>query len=340
MLYELNVLVNGNSCKVHYHNGNAYIEAKHGSEYEIEIKNHSGNRILAVGSVDGLSYIDGKPATEKSIGYVVNSYSNIKVKGFRYSDEEVGAFKFTNKDGSYAADKGNNLKTNCGVIGVKIISEKINNKMAEFLQALQNRKDSANNNYITTPWIAPKIPNRSPAGPNERPYHWDLNKVYCSTGLDKSTPTQSELTRTLRSHNIGQSVTGNWENNNSIQTNTEYSMCNDTITNSTIHTANFLQWDPTDVNPTTECIVTYQSFSPEPERQKAEFDMGTTWGTKKNQSVSYIDFEQDVEVSSLTIYYASRDALIEMGIIKKSNIALPKAFISESHAVPPKGWRG
>jgi hypothetical protein len=54
---------------------------------------------------------------------VVDPYSKVEIKGFRYSDDNVGAFEFTRKkdNDSYAATKGN--QKNCGVIGFRLYNE-------------------------------------------------------------------------------------------------------------------------------------------------------------------------------------------------------------------------
>lgn len=124
MSINVNVLVNGHNCKQYNHEEKCFIEAKENSEYEIEIKNNNYFRVLAIVSVDGLSVISGKSAGKNNdSGYVINSYDNLKIKGFRYSNDAVGAFKFTLKEDSYAASKGNNSEKNCGIIGVKIYDE-------------------------------------------------------------------------------------------------------------------------------------------------------------------------------------------------------------------------
>jgi len=80
--------------------------------------------IYSTALIYGLNVLTGEPSTEKDSGYVINSYDNLRIKGFRYSDEKVGAFKFVTKCKSYAADKGGDFAQNCGVIGVRLYSEK------------------------------------------------------------------------------------------------------------------------------------------------------------------------------------------------------------------------
>jgi hypothetical protein len=122
--FDINVLVNGNRCKFYHHDGKTFIEAKHGSEYELEIKNNTWRRVLCLSSVDGLSVLNGTPATDSDPGYVIPAYSPLRIKGFRYSNDEVAAFKFTTKGNSYAHNTGGcEAARNCGVIGFKIWSE-------------------------------------------------------------------------------------------------------------------------------------------------------------------------------------------------------------------------
>jgi hypothetical protein len=121
--FEINVLVNGRRVKHYTHQGKTYVESKEGSNYTLEVKNNTPNRILVVSSVDGLSVLSGQPASDSDTGYVVDAYSRMEIKGFRYSDDAVGSFEFTSKrkNDSYAATKGN--QQNCGIIGVRVFNE-------------------------------------------------------------------------------------------------------------------------------------------------------------------------------------------------------------------------
>ena len=122
-LYSIEVLVNGNTCKQYNHGGKIFIEAKNGSEYEIKINNNSWARKLAVSAVDGLNVLTGETASTEDSGYLINAYDSLRIKGFRYNDDKVGAFKFSSKSKSYASSKGD--ATNAGVIGVKLFDEVI-----------------------------------------------------------------------------------------------------------------------------------------------------------------------------------------------------------------------
>lgn len=121
--YSAHILVNGRKVKEYRHNGLTFIEAKEGTEFAIEVKNHQHSRVLAILSVDGIDVIDGKPATEKSRGYVVNGNNAGTYSGFRKSDTEVGAFQFVTGEKSYATEKGKGK--NNGIIAIKLIAEKV-----------------------------------------------------------------------------------------------------------------------------------------------------------------------------------------------------------------------
>lgn len=122
--FDVNVLVNGNRCKFYHYQGRTYIQANHGSEYELEIKNNTWSRVLCLSSVDGLNVLTGETAKEDDAGYVIPSYSPLRIKGFRYSNNEVASFKFTDKHNSYAQSQGGNeAAQNCGVIGFKLYNE-------------------------------------------------------------------------------------------------------------------------------------------------------------------------------------------------------------------------
>lgn len=109
--------------KEYGHGGLTYVESRDGQEFAIIFRNNSASRILAVPSVDGLCTLDGQPATAQSRGYVVPAYSSVEVKGWRTSLDDISAFVFNKKEGSYAEATGNGTQ-NCGVIAVKVFQEK------------------------------------------------------------------------------------------------------------------------------------------------------------------------------------------------------------------------
>ena len=118
------ILVNGRKVREYERDedGAIFIESKINSEYEIELKNHMGTKILAVVSVDGLDVISGKEASSNSPGYILKPYSSTRIKGFRKDDETVGSFRFVNKTKSYA--KGQGKGGNEGIISVRFFEQK------------------------------------------------------------------------------------------------------------------------------------------------------------------------------------------------------------------------
>lgn len=125
-MYQLRILVGGKPIPV-YHNfrdGTNWVEAREGTRYEIEIKNNSYNRILAVVSIDGLNIINGKhEKPEEAPGYVLNSYMSEKIPGWKVSQEKVREFYFTRPENSYSKKLGAD-QHNIGVIAAAIYKEK------------------------------------------------------------------------------------------------------------------------------------------------------------------------------------------------------------------------
>jgi len=120
------ILIDGKPIKTYSdQQGRTWIEARDGSIYEVEIKNNSSNRVLAVISIDGLNVISGETAQlDPEDGYIIQPYSNLKVRGWRISNEEVKEFIFNfNKQESYSVKLGAG-DANLGVIGVAFYEEK------------------------------------------------------------------------------------------------------------------------------------------------------------------------------------------------------------------------
>lgn len=271
--FDVNVLVNGNRCKFYHHQGRTYIQANHGSEYELEIKNNTWSRILCLSSVDGLNVLTGETAREDDAGYVIPAYSPLRIKGFRYSNNEVAAFKFTDKHNSYAQSQGGNeAAQNCGVIGFKLYNEIIRTPIR-----------------VDIRW---NEPTGGLYGPGRYGYKTTENINACCAGNTKS---------------------------NTIQT----SCCN-----------NEYKFQETYAS-------TEGTYNAAAESALRSFDMGSTWGQKVESKVVETEFERGSLTFSLDIYYASRQALLDMGVpINVGNQAFfPQSFPTK-YATPPSGWRG
>lgn len=121
---RVQVLVKGRPITEFTHNGQTFIEGRPGSDFEIEVQNLTAARTMAVISVDGLSIMDGQPAGPESSGYLLNAYQTVRIPGWMLDQNQVAKFTFSSRKDSYA-QQGKGNATNCGVIGVMLIAEKI-----------------------------------------------------------------------------------------------------------------------------------------------------------------------------------------------------------------------
>lgn len=126
---SINILVKGKPITEYKHNDLIYVEGREGSEFEIEVKNHSYQRKEILISVDGLSINDGEPINpdgEGSQGYLINGYQTIRIPGWSLNNKSVASFVFEGKSKSYAAQSVNDGDVkNSGVIGLMVFSEKV-----------------------------------------------------------------------------------------------------------------------------------------------------------------------------------------------------------------------
>ena len=112
----------GRSLTLHEFRGQRYVAGTPGHEYELRLRNGSGERLLAVTSVDGVNVITGETAATGQSGYVLGPYQELGVSGWRKSMDEIAAFYFTRHHNSYAARTGRPFDV--GVIGVALFREK------------------------------------------------------------------------------------------------------------------------------------------------------------------------------------------------------------------------
>ena len=111
----------GEVLPVYWHDGERHVAGEPGHEYEIQLENRGGGRVLAVTSVDGVNVITGQTAALLGSGYVLDPWSRVGIDGWRKSMEQVAAFYFTALPDSYAARTGR--PENVGVIGVALFRE-------------------------------------------------------------------------------------------------------------------------------------------------------------------------------------------------------------------------
>jgi hypothetical protein len=107
---------------VYEHDGQRFIVGTPGHEYTVRIRNLTGERVLAVTSVDGVNVVTGETASPDQSGYVIDPYGSVEINGWRKSLARTAAFYFTDLGDSYAARTGR--PGNVGVIGVAVYRER------------------------------------------------------------------------------------------------------------------------------------------------------------------------------------------------------------------------
>jgi len=113
---------NSRELTLYRKDGRRYVIGEPGREYEIRVRNHGSQRLLAVTSVDGVNVLSGETASSEQSGYVVGSHEQTRIEGWRKNLSEVASFYFTRVPDSYAARTGR--PDDVGVIGVALFREK------------------------------------------------------------------------------------------------------------------------------------------------------------------------------------------------------------------------
>ena len=112
----------GNTLNRIPYSGRDYIEGQPGHRFSVSLQNLTGERVLAVLSVDGVNAISGQTASASQSGYVLEPWSQVEIRGWRKSYSDVAEFYFTDLPDSYAARTGR--PQNVGVIGVAAFRER------------------------------------------------------------------------------------------------------------------------------------------------------------------------------------------------------------------------
>ena len=107
---------------VYRHAGRHYVEGRPGNEYAVRIRNCTGERLLAVLSVDGINAVSGETASPDQSGYVIEPWGYVTVQGWRKDLDRTAAFYFSDRHDSYAARTGR--PDDLGVIGVALFRER------------------------------------------------------------------------------------------------------------------------------------------------------------------------------------------------------------------------
>jgi hypothetical protein len=111
----------GATLDVHWKDGQRFVVGTPGHEYAVRIRNLSGERVLAVTSVDGVNVISGETASPDQSGYVIDGRGSVEIAGWRTSLQRTSAFYFTDLGDSYAARTGR--PANVGIVGIAVYRE-------------------------------------------------------------------------------------------------------------------------------------------------------------------------------------------------------------------------
>ena len=109
-------------CRCTRRTAGAGSSARPGQEYGIRVCNTTGDRVLAVMSVDGVNVVSGETASPAQSGYVLSAHECADINGWRKNLASTAAFYFTELPDAYAARTGR--PDNVGVIGVAFFRER------------------------------------------------------------------------------------------------------------------------------------------------------------------------------------------------------------------------
>ena len=112
----------GRVLDVHHKSGRAYVAGEPGHRYAVMMHNRTGERVMAVLSVDGVNAVTGETADPYQGGYVLGPYERAEINGWRKSMSDVAQFVFSAPESSYAARTGR--PHNVGVIGIAVFRER------------------------------------------------------------------------------------------------------------------------------------------------------------------------------------------------------------------------
>jgi hypothetical protein len=145
---------NGDPLEAIHVGDRTFVIGQAGQRYTISLQNHTSHRFEAVGTVDGLDVINGKPGTLDNRGYVLLPNTTLEIEGFRTSTSQVAAFRFAAVADSYAAQMGS--ARNVGVIGLALFSERGDS----FVPESETRLRDTASPFPADPRFAPPPPRR------------------------------------------------------------------------------------------------------------------------------------------------------------------------------------
>src|SRR5687768_15777905 len=121
--FEVDVMVHGRPLSEFQNRGRTYIEAFQGEEYEIRLRNRSGDWVAVALSVDGLNTIDAsRTSAWNGSKWVIEPYQTITISGWQMDSDHARRFYFTTERDSYAAKLGQ--RSNLGMISAVFYRER------------------------------------------------------------------------------------------------------------------------------------------------------------------------------------------------------------------------
>lgn len=164
----------GATLPLHHARGEYWVAGRPGARYAITVRSRSGERLLAVPSVDGVNVLSGETAAWDQRGYVFSPYEHYQITGWRKSSSEVAAFEFSSIGNSYASRTGR--PDHVGVIGVALFREQRPPSVAPAPYSQEQRRDRSSANSSgphggdgsqerLSAWPAPPAPSSAPVEP-------------------------------------------------------------------------------------------------------------------------------------------------------------------------------
>jgi hypothetical protein len=301
---SLSVLIKGKSITEYPHNGQVFVEGRSGSNFEIEIINHNGFRVEAIVSVDGLSVIDGKDAGPTSPGYLLEAGETIRIPGWKLNDQQVAAFEFAAKSGSYAGQSTGSTR-NTGVIGLMVYREKPRYEPPVFrIQPLL---------YHTSPSFGPDHSRLRRSAAHDA---WSGLESFgtCSVAASDALPTNAVMGSAAASYAPTSAPIGG-------------------------AVSRGIKGDRGDQGPAGVAFAATEA-QPAPVEQV----LGTAFGQAQDFATQTVSFERGDLHALLAMYYDDARTLRARGIVldrrsKSKAHETPNPFPGAS-CVPPAGWRG
>ena len=105
--FEVDVLVDGRPLPEYFSHSQLYVEASRGAEYEVRLRNPTGDRVAVALLIDGLNTIDASCTSAWDASkWVIGPYETITISGWQMNSAQARKFYFTTERDSYAAKRG------------------------------------------------------------------------------------------------------------------------------------------------------------------------------------------------------------------------------------------